>query len=140
MMRPGFDAVEYRLAALAERKNARRRSQRVAAAPMPDLLRVEVSGGQWLRKMPDEPGVYLIDGPRHPLYAGTALDLRERMALHLESGGRSLIPAWTGLFSDEPVKVLFVAGDLLGTSAMRMQVRSRIRSKFLPYLNFRTVA
>lgn len=91
-IKPGFEPIDYRWAALSIRKRGR-------SKPEPETLELpmhrQLSLEEWLT--PDIPagaGLYLIFANDKPLYVNWTRDLAEQIARHREVGGEEMTPHW----------------------------------------------
>jgi hypothetical protein len=91
-IKPGFDPIDYRWAALSLRKQGRARP---AAFVSEIQMRQRVTLQQRLfSDIPLEPGLYLIRAAKRPLYLDWAENLAERMECHRQVAGDEMIPPW----------------------------------------------
>lgn len=135
LISPGFTSYSYRLAALAARKDARKRSSRVSAAPSPRFHTVRMDEG-FLSKIPSAPGVYQIMGDTVCLYAGHADNLRARVKAHLLASRQEELAAMMQSLFEIPTKIMYASGDSMKSSAMRVEAQERIQRVKRPALNF----
>jgi site-specific DNA-methyltransferase (adenine-specific) len=90
-IKPGFNPLEYRWAALSLRKKGK-------AKPAPSDLTVglerQIPLAEAHQDMPAGPGLYLIRAADQPLYVNHTDDLHAQLQRHAEIAGDLLVPSW----------------------------------------------
>ncbi len=131
---PGFTPLEYRWAALKLRKQAKLARSRGAVLVPPSRLGREMAideldSGQ----IAAQGGVYLLSGGRSRLYAGEALNLRNRLEAQFGSGP---LAAWQDL--PGPLVVRTFVTEAAPSQMLAWQ--SCLVRKYKPRLNYRELA
>jgi len=128
---PGHKPLEYRLAALKLRKQAKlARSRGAVLVPPVRLGRETPLKDLDLGKLPAEGGVYLVTGGKSRLYAGETLNLRERLASQFQADRRA---AWKSL----PGPLLLRTYPTGAAAAEMLAWQACLVRKYRPRLNYR---
>jgi hypothetical protein len=131
-IKPGFEPLEYRWAALGMRKKSKTRPDD-ASLQIPMQRQMTL----WELLEPDLPvgaGVYLISSHERPLYVNQALDLHDQVGRHREVAGQALVPDWLleGVGRPEELSYTYLQGWHL----RRLQeLRSVKVTELQPWLN-----
>jgi site-specific DNA-methyltransferase (adenine-specific) len=91
-IKPGFEPIDYRWAALAMRKKGRNKPLE-KAVEMP-LQRQLTLDGLFGSDLPADPGLYLIQCGERSLYLNWAESLAKQMERHREVAGEELVCPW----------------------------------------------
>lgn len=91
-IKPGFDSIDYRWAALAIRKRGR-------SQPEPETLELpmhrQLTLAEWRDPgVPTGAGLYLIYADERPVYVNWSVDLADQIARHREVAGDEMAPPW----------------------------------------------
>jgi hypothetical protein len=108
-IKPGFPLLDYRWVSMTVRK----RSGEKRWANQPSLFDDIITVLEAPKKLPDQPGVYLIRSAKDDqLYTGWALNLREQANRLVDTGKGEMIPSWllsgvapAATFSFHPLEV-----------------------------------
>jgi site-specific DNA-methyltransferase (adenine-specific) len=128
---PGHKPLEYRLAALKLRKQAKLARSRGAVLVAPTRLGRETSIEDLdIGQLPAEGGVYLVTGGKSRLYAGETLNLRERLASQFQAERHA---AWSKL----PGPLLLRTYPTGAAAAEMLAWQACLVRKYRPRLNYR---
>jgi site-specific DNA-methyltransferase (adenine-specific) len=93
-MSPGFSPFEYRWAALQLRKTSKLKPElvlRIAGIKSADFGAVEKLA---IDSLPSQQGIYIFYSSQGTLYVGEAMNLRKRVAKHLDHSDRKALAEW----------------------------------------------
>lgn len=91
-VKPGFEPIDYRWAALSIRKRGR-------SQPEPETLELpmhrQLTLDEWLNPgVPVGAGLYVIYADQRPVYVNWSADLSDQIARHREVAGDEMAPPW----------------------------------------------
>ncbi|MCK4794576.1 MAG: N-6 DNA methylase [Desulfobacteraceae bacterium] len=131
-IKPGFQPIDYRWAALAMRKKSRSRPEDKALdIPMHRQMTLAELLDQ---SVPAGPGLYLIRSPERPLYMNWAQDLLDQVSRHRDVAGDEMVPPWLleGVNKVDGLSYTFLPGMHVGEL---QELRITHVSRLQPWLN-----
>lgn len=130
---PGADPVNYRLAALKlrkEAKNARTRAQMLKLGRLSEATALNE-----VRKatLPSAGGIFVVHTEQEPLYVGESLNLQERVQTSFQ---KKAMPAWETLVSKKKQTLRFSYCQTDGDKRDLLGYQSKFIDKLKPRYNF----
>lgn len=136
---PGFTPLQYRWAALNLRKARSLRPELLSQVVRPVSVTVGAVETLIVSELPSQQGLYIFYGPHETLYVGEGINLRKRIAKHLDHSDNRNLARWFWSNGFKDVRLEIQALDKNTSTKVRKALEAELISTRHPVFNVQRV-